>query len=69
MQVSIQHFRDVGLAVSSVVNRALQCSHMTDTGRRTAADTSFLGSALDKGEWSASRAGRHTIGERTPSFY
>ena len=25
MQVSVQHFRDVGLAVSSVVNRALQC--------------------------------------------
>lgn len=69
MQVSVQHFRNVGLPVSSVVNRALQCSHVTDTGRRMAADTSFLGSALDKGERSASRAGRLTIGERTPSIY
>jgi hypothetical protein len=38
MQVSVQHFRNVGLAVSSVVNRALECSHVTDTlkayGRR-----------------------------------
>jgi hypothetical protein len=69
MQVSVQHFRKVGLAVSSVVNRALQCSHLTDTRKRMAADTSFLASAVDKGEWSASRAGRLTIGERTPSIY
>jgi hypothetical protein len=61
--------RNVGLAVSSVVNRALQYSHVTDTRKRMAADTSFLPSGVDKGEWSASRAGRLTIGERTSSIY
>jgi len=38
MQVSVQHLRDVGLAVSTDVNRALQCSQVTDTRRRMAAD-------------------------------
>jgi hypothetical protein len=34
-----------------------------------AADTSFLTSAVDRDEWSVSRAGRVTFGERTPQAF
>jgi hypothetical protein len=76
VQVSVEHWPLRWSAVSSsVVNRALNCSHVTDwltgwlTRRRMAAYTSFLVSAVDRGECSASRPGRLTVGERTPSIY